>query len=192
MAVAAVPTGAAKLKSCPTCPRTIVQTTSNRMSVAVSVIKLTQNERQFFVGGLDARLILQFADVPFLDFDQDLEAFCDYTRAAIGTPLQKPQLWQRPLDPDRVVHLGAWLDANVKNVMPDAVLLGERAEFHQDPCVSLLPTAGRSGTAYQLRIESRLKDGCPNHGVYRDNVGQQIYQNRCPSEGCRFHEESTN
>src|SRR2546426_8075209 len=192
MAMATVPTGAPAASLCPTCPRTIVQSSSNRVSMAVSTVKLTQNQRQFFVGGLDARTILQYADVPFLDFDQDIQSFCDYTQNAIGTPLQKPHLWQRPLDHDRVTNLGSWLDADAQRCMPDGILLGERAEFYQEPCISLLPAASRLGTAYQLRVENRLSDGCANHGPFHDQLGRQIFQNRCVVEGCRYHEESTN
>src|SRR5437879_42237 len=102
----------ATLIGCDDCSRITVQSTSSSIKQAVHTMRLVQNGQHMFVGGLNASWIVMFADVPFLDFDMDLEAFCDYTASTSGNPPYKPSLWQRPLDDLRVDRLAQWLGAN--------------------------------------------------------------------------------
>src|SRR5207245_10140851 len=95
----------AALIPCGSCSRITVRSRSQIVRRAVHTMRLVQNSKHTFVGGLDANWILLFADVPFLDFEISLGAFCDYTNSSGNQPPYKPSLWQRPLDSERVDHV---------------------------------------------------------------------------------------
>src|SRR5271155_6267692 len=94
---------------CAACDRLIVTSSSAQISLGAGATRITQNDRHFFVAALNAPDVLAYADVPYLDFDQSLTQFCNYTIGALSTPPGSPRLWQRPLDDGRVNALSGWL-----------------------------------------------------------------------------------
>jgi hypothetical protein len=182
---------AVRVTSCHDCSRLITESTNSVIKFQIPAVLLTQNDKQFFVTALRTEQILQFADVPFLDFDQSLDKFCDYTHKSSKMAPHKPPLWQRPLSDARVRNLAAWLVADGSHCVPDSVLLGERADDPSKELVDVIPSAGKQGSAYTITVENRLESGCRNCGTYVDRAGNPVYRNRCPNHKCSNHEAST-
>lgn len=179
------------LMKCPDCSRLVLRSPAQVHTAGLSAVRLVQNGRHFFVSALPCPEILLLADVPYLDFDQDFAAFCDFTVAAKGSATGLPHLWQRPLDADRVSSIATWLDSNAGNCIPDAVTIGEKADYISNPCIKLIPTAGYSGTAYSITVENRLRPSCSAHSRFGFDDGTPAFQNRCNVHGCPEHESST-
>lgn len=188
---AKVPRTGVHVSSCNACSRLVTESSNPTIKFQIPAVLLTQNNKQFFVTGLRTEQILQFADVPFLDFDQPLDRFCDYTHKSAKMAPHKPPLWQRPLSDARVKNLAGWLVADSAHCVPDSVLLGERADDPSKELVDVIPSAGKQGSAYTITVENRLDSGCKNCGPYLDRSGNPVYRNRCPNHSCTNHEAST-
>lgn len=174
-----------EFETCDDCGRGVVTSSDQVRETDFLCFRLSQNAMTFFIGRLKALTVIEFSDVPFLDFDQDLEEFCDYTADAIGGGLQRPDLWQRPLDNNRVNDIASWLNSGASKCIPDAVLVGEKP-----PDQDRIDIEHMEGGIYKVTVYHELQEECPIHGPFETEEGRSVYRDRCEKHDCPHHEVS--
>lgn len=181
------------------CSHIIVQSLVQDHEIEIPVIESTQNGLQFLSTSMSISDVVFYSDIPAMDGTLNLREEADYTLESIGDVAvgNVPPRWQRPTKMARLQGLGGipnWLESSNANTMPDGILLGVREEAHHAESFSIDLNnvniiGGRSVRTATIR--NNLLAACPNHGVFRDANGNQIYQNRCHVHGCEHHETTT-
>jgi hypothetical protein len=163
--------------------------------ITLPIIVTNQNGKQYFTTSMENFDVMRFSDIPALDGSLNAveeAVYTDQSTAQVAAGLV-PGKWQRPSNRRRIDGangIGAWLDGDQNNTMPDGILLGLNQNLNDNLVVSedFQLIGGR--TIRQVEISQQLLDSCPIHGPFLLN-GNQVYQNRCFEPDCQHHLTTT-
>ena len=163
--------------------------------ITLPVIVTDQNGKQYFTTSMENFDVMRFSDIPALDgsltaIEEAIYTEQSTTQVAAGLV---PAKWQRPSNRRRIDGnggIGAWLDRNPNNSMPDGILLGLNQNLHDNLVVLDDIQVIGNRTIKRIEISQQLIDNCPIHGPFLLN-GNPVYQNRCFEHNCQHHLSTT-